>query len=124
MGLRTLSLAYALIWSVLAVDQQAQRATNQEPPSKAPLCRNGSHLLVGGSWHLPHQAWAPDPAQSGCRSAGLTGAAALEALRGTHFLFVGDSMLRQVGGCTHLKSQPSALSHHRRCVQPQEVLLA
>ena len=106
-SLRTLSLVFALIWIPLAVAQPSQRATNQEPTSKAPLCRNGSHLLVGGSWHISNQAWAPDPAQAGCRSAGLTGVAALEALRGTHFLFVGDSMLRQVSACENVNRRVS-----------------
>jgi|AntAceMinimDraft_5_1070358.scaffolds.fasta_scaffold212493_2 hypothetical protein len=110
----TLSLVCALISSLLAVAQPAQRARNQEPPSKAPLCRNGSHLLVGGNWHLPNQAWAPDPAQAGCRSAGLTGVAALEALRGTHFLFVGDSMLRQVSACENVNRRVS--KRRRYCI--------
>jgi len=73
--------------------------TKQEPISSVPLCRNGSHLLMGGKWRPPNQEWAPDPAISGCRSAGLTGVDALEGLRSTHLVFIGDSMLRQVNLC-------------------------
>jgi hypothetical protein len=95
-GHRPAYLACALISSLLGLAEPASQPTKREPQSSLPLCRNGSHLLKGGKWHQPNQIWAPDPAISGCRSAGITGVEALEGLRSTHLVFIGDSMLRQV----------------------------
>ena len=67
-------------------------------------CANGSAVLdPGGSWANQTNRWVPGGCSLGGSGGGAgfadgdwTGLGALEELRGTHLLFVGDSILRQV----------------------------
>ena len=63
--------------------------------SALPWCRNSS-LLILGSWSVDPQLWRINEDVASCMLADATGVAALEALRGTHLIFLGDSILRQL----------------------------
>ena len=61
-----------------------------------PWCRNGTEIIhFSGGWNTAQNEFILSP-NSPCDISNSRGLDALEALRGLHLVFIGDSMLRQV----------------------------